>query len=47
MWLALQEISDRDPRLQSAPLDDLVARARSQNERLEPHRRAAARTAFG
>jgi predicted DNA-binding ribbon-helix-helix protein len=47
MWLALQEISDRDVRLQSAPLDDLIARARSQSERLDPHRRAAARTAFG
>ncbi len=47
MWLALQEIRDQDERLQSAPLDDLIARARSQSERLEPHRRAAARTAFG
>src|SRR3954466_15190584 len=45
MWLPLQEISDCDERLQSAPLVDLIARARSQSERLEPHRRAAARTA--
>jgi hypothetical protein len=47
MWLALQEIRDQDERLQSAPLDDLIARARSQSARLEPHRLAAARTAFG
>jgi hypothetical protein len=47
MWLALQEIRDNDERLRSAPLDDLIAGARSQRERLEPHRRAAARTAFG
>jgi hypothetical protein len=47
MWLALQEIRDHDERLQSARLDDLVARARSQSARLEPHRLAAAQTAFG
>jgi hypothetical protein len=47
MWRALQEIRDQDERLQAAPLDELVARARSQSERLEPYRRAAVRTAFG
>ena len=47
MWLALQEIRDRDERLQAAPLEELAARARSQRERLEPHRHAAARTALG
>jgi hypothetical protein len=47
MWLVLQEIRDRDERLGGAPLEELAARARSQRERLEPHRLAAARTALG
>ena len=47
LWLALQEVSDHDERLRDAPLEELAARARSQRERLEPHRHAAARTALG
>jgi hypothetical protein len=47
MWQALREIRDGDERLQRAPLDDLSARARSQRERLEPYRLAAARDALG
>src|SRR5689334_2843908 len=47
MWVALQQIREQDGRLASAPLDELVERAQSQRARLEPHRPAAARTAFG
>jgi hypothetical protein len=47
MWIALQELRDRDERLRSFPLDELVGRARSQRERLEPHRLEAVRTALG
>jgi hypothetical protein len=47
LWLALQEVRDRDERLRDAPLEELAARARSQRERLEPHRHAAAGTALG
>jgi hypothetical protein len=47
MWLALLEIRDLDERLRDTPLEELAERARSQHERLEPHRAAAARGAFG
>jgi hypothetical protein len=47
MWLALLEIRDLDERLHEARLEELAERARSQRERLEPHRLAAARVAFG
>lgn len=47
MWVALQELQDRDERIAAFPLDELVERARSQRERLEPYRLEASRTAFG
>jgi hypothetical protein len=47
MWVAVERISDRDARLAAFPYGDLQARARSQRERLEPFRLAAAETAFG
>ena len=47
MWLVLLEIRDHDERLRSAPLEELAERARTQRERLEPHRLAAGRLAFG
>jgi hypothetical protein len=47
LWVSLQQLRDQDGRLAAAPLDDLIARARSQRERLEPFRLDAARTAFG
>lgn len=46
MWLALESIQHRDERLRSVDLRGLAERARSQRERLEPHRLAAAATAF-
>ena len=46
MWVALQQLQDRDERLAAIPFDELVDRARSQRERIEPHRLEAARTAF-
>jgi hypothetical protein len=47
LWLALAQIRDRDDRLRAIDLDALAERARSQRERLEPHRLAAAAEAFG
>lgn len=41
LWLALGELAD--PRLAGTDFDTLAERARSQRERLEPHRLAAAR----
>jgi hypothetical protein len=46
LWLALAEIADRDARLERATLEALAERARSQRERLEPHRLQAARDAL-
>jgi hypothetical protein len=45
LWLALEEI--HDPRLTETDLGALAERARSQRERLEPHRLAAARDSLG
>ena len=42
LWLALREVRPDDERLTT-----LIDRARSQRERLEPHRLAAARRALG
>jgi hypothetical protein len=47
LWLALGEIRDRDERLRELDLAALAERARSQRERLEPHRLAAAAEALG
>jgi hypothetical protein len=47
LWLALGQISDRDERLRQLDFDALAARARSQVERLEPYRLAAASEALG
>jgi hypothetical protein len=47
MWTALERIRDRDDRLAAFPFAELADRARSQRERLEPHRLAAAEAAFG
>jgi hypothetical protein len=47
LWLALGEIRDRDTRLRDTDFDALAERARSQRERLEPHRLAAARDSLG
>ncbi len=47
LWLALGAVRDRDRRLQEFDLDALAERARSQGERIEPHRLAAAATALG
>jgi hypothetical protein len=42
LWIALAQIQDSDPRLGRLDLARLEERARSQRERLEPHRLAAA-----
>jgi hypothetical protein len=47
LWLALGRISDRDERLRELDFDALAERARSQVERLEPYRLAAASEALG
>src|SRR4051812_29208047 len=47
LWLSLREVEGRDGRLDASELDRLIARAREQRERLEPHRLAAAATALG
>ena len=47
LWLALGQISDRDERLRELDFDALAERARSQVERLEPYRLAAASEALG
>jgi hypothetical protein len=47
LWLALAELRDRDSRLRNVDLDALAERARSQRERLEAHRLAAAVNALG
>jgi hypothetical protein len=46
LWVALAQIRDPDRRLQELDFDALAARARSQRERLEPHRLAAAAEAL-
>jgi hypothetical protein len=46
LWTALAEVRDRDERLAGFPLDELRERARSQRERIEPFRLAAARNAL-
>jgi hypothetical protein len=46
LWLALAQIHDTDAWLREIDLDALAERARSQRERLEPHRLAAAAEAF-
>src|SRR4051794_39799074 len=46
MWLSLAELAAADTRLARVDPGRLAERARSQRERLEPHRLAAARTAF-
>jgi len=47
LWLALKEVEAEHPELAEAPLDELIARARSQQERLEAERLAAGRRALG
>jgi hypothetical protein len=47
MWLALERIEDRDERLRAFGSSRLAERARSQRERLEPHRLEAAAAALG
>jgi hypothetical protein len=47
LWLALAAVGDRDLRLRDTDFDALAERARSQRERLEPHRLAAALEALG
>jgi hypothetical protein len=46
LWLALAEIGDSDTHLQEFDCPALAERARSQGERLESHRRAAAAEAL-
>jgi hypothetical protein len=46
LWLALAQIRDQEPQLLELDLDALAERARSQRERLEPHRLAAAAAAL-
>jgi hypothetical protein len=47
LWLTLAQIREGDQRLSAFDLDGLAERARSQRERLEPHRLAAASEALG
>jgi hypothetical protein len=47
MWVVLAELSDRDERLRDFDFAALEERARSQRERLESHRLAAAVDALG
>jgi hypothetical protein len=47
MWVVLRDILASDARLHDIDFDRLLQRAESQLERLENHRRQAARRAFG
>ena len=47
LWLSLEHIRDSDERLLGLDFGALAERARSQRERLEPHRLAAAAAALG
>jgi len=47
LWLSLHAVRDRDRRLANIDFEGLAQRARSQRERLEPFRLAAAVEAFG
>ncbi len=47
LWLALAQLRDGDDRLRDLDFEALAERARSQRERLEPHRLAAAADALG
>lgn len=46
-WRILRRLADKDPRLDAARLDELIARAKSQVQTLERLRVAAALEAFG
>jgi hypothetical protein len=46
LWLALKELGSSEPRLASADLDSLAARARAQGDGLEHERLRAARVAL-
>jgi hypothetical protein len=46
MWVALAQLAERDERLRDFDFPALEERARSQRERLEPHRVAAAADAL-
>jgi hypothetical protein len=46
LWRTLRGLSDHDPALDAAALDELIARAESQRRRLEDERRAAAERAL-
>jgi hypothetical protein len=47
LWLALAQLGDGDRRLREFDLEAMAQRARSQRERLEPHRLAASARALG
>jgi hypothetical protein len=47
LWSALARVRDADRRLDAFDLEALAERARSQRERLEPYRLAAAAEALG
>jgi hypothetical protein len=47
LWLSLHAVRDRDRRLANVDFEGLARRARSQRERLEPFRLAAAIEALG
>jgi hypothetical protein len=47
LWLALDQIRDRDRRLHEVDFERLATRARSQRDRLVAYRRAAAAEALG
>jgi hypothetical protein len=47
LWLSLAQVRTRDARLERFDFDALAERARSQRERLEPFRLAAAAEAIG
>jgi hypothetical protein len=46
LWISLREVDHVAERVGRERLDELVSRAEAQRERVEAHRRAAARTAF-
>lgn len=46
LWQSLAALTDPDPAIRDLPLDDLIRRADEQQQRMEPHRREAARRAF-
>lgn len=46
LWTALREVAARDARLDAGELDELVARGRDQEQRLEDLRRQAVHEAF-